>query len=70
MKISRRSEQNIRAFWMYSTLIQWNSFRDFRSAVYTTTVQTLLEKGYKTLVGHKQSKLVLQHEQLGKNSSH
>lgn len=70
VKISKRSEHNIRDFWMCSTLIQWDSFRGFRSTVYTATVQVLLEKSYKTVVGHEQRKLVLQHEWLGKNCSH
>lgn len=70
VKISKRSEHNIRDFWMCSTLIRWDSFRCFGSTVYTATVQVLLEKSYKAIVGHEQRKLVLQHEWLGKNCSH
>ena len=68
VKISKRSEHIIRDFWMSSTVIQWDGFRVFRSAVYTATVQVVLEKAYKTVVGHKQRKLVLQHEWLGKTA--
>lgn len=70
VKISKRSEHNIRDFWMCSTLIQWDSFRGFRSTVYTATVQVLLEEAYKTIVEYKWWKLVIQHEWLGKNCSH